>query len=82
MQWVGLSIDSWWNMMAGGTTPSRKAISSLTLLVTWKIWNERNARIFRNKQAPSQVTIERIKIDARLWVRAGAKHLGNIMPKE
>jgi hypothetical protein len=38
--------------------------------------------IFRNKQAPSEVTIERIKTEARLWVRAGAKHLGNIMPEE
>jgi hypothetical protein len=33
-QGVGLSIEYWWNVMAGGTTPSRKAISSLTLLVT------------------------------------------------
>jgi hypothetical protein len=65
-----------------GTTPSRKTISSLTLLVTWEIWNERSARVFRNKHAPSQVILEKIKSEARLWVRAGAKHLGNIMPGE
>jgi hypothetical protein len=75
-------MDSWWNLMAGGDTPCRKAVSSLTLLITWEIWNERNARIFRNKHAPAQVVIEKIKTEARLWVLAGAKHLGNIMPGE
>jgi hypothetical protein len=80
--WVGLSIDSWWNLLAGGDTPCRKAVSSLTLLITWEIWNERNARIFRNKHAPTQVVIEKIKTEARLWVLAGAKHLGNVMPGE
>jgi hypothetical protein len=68
--------------MAGGTAPSRKAISSLALLVTWEVWNERNARVFRNKHTPSHVSIEKIKAGAHLWVRAGAKHLGNIMPGE
>jgi hypothetical protein len=69
-------------MMAGGTSPDRKAISSLTLLVTWEIWNERNARVFRNKQAPLHVVLDRVKSGAQLWVTAGARHLGNIMPEE
>jgi hypothetical protein len=81
-QWTGLSIFAWWKMMVGGTSPDRKVISSLTLLVTWEIWNERNARVFRNKQAPLHVVLDRVKSEARLWVTAGARHLGNIMPGE
>jgi hypothetical protein len=81
-QWTGLSIFAWWKMMAGGTSPDRKAISSLTLLVTWEIWNERNARVFRNKQAPLHVVLDRVKSEARLWVTVGARHLGNIMSEE
>jgi hypothetical protein len=79
-QWEGLSIEHWWHMLVGVTAPSRKAISSLTLLITWEIWNKRDARVFRNKHTPSHVAIDKIKAEARLWVRACAKHLGNIIP--
>jgi hypothetical protein len=68
--------------MAGGSSNNRKGFASLTLLVTWEVWNERNARVFRNKSAPSGFVIDKIRNEARLWVLAGAKRLGNIMPGE
>jgi hypothetical protein len=80
-QWTGLSIFAWWKMMAGGTSPDRKVISSLTLLVTWEICNK-GTRVFRNKQALLHVVLDRVNSQARLWVTAGARHLSNIMPKE
>jgi hypothetical protein len=52
--------------LADGITPHRKALASLTLLTVWEIWNERNARVFRNKQSPSFVILDRIKVEARL----------------
>jgi hypothetical protein len=81
-QWVGLSINNWWNQMTSGATPNRRAIASLSLLVTWEIWAERNARVFHNKHAPPSVMLDKIKREARLWVLAGAKRLGEIMPGE
>ena len=68
--------------MADGTIPNRKAMASLTLLVVWEIWNERNARVFNKKFASPVVILEKIKREARMWVTAGAKHLGEIMPRE
>ena len=64
------------------TSPNRKALASITLLASWEIWNERNARVFRNKFAPPTVVFNKIKAEARLWVVAGAKRLGEIMPGE
>jgi hypothetical protein len=76
-QWVGLSVKQWWSSMT-----NRKAVASHTLLVTWEIRNERNARVFRNKHTPFFVLLDKIKKEARLWVLAGAKRLGEIMPGE
>jgi hypothetical protein len=53
--WVRLSMKAWWNGMAARGAPNRKAMSTLTLRITWEIWCERNTRVFRNKQAPAQV---------------------------
>ena len=81
-QWEGLSIKQWWIVMTEGNIPNRKAMASLTLLVCWEVWNERNARVFNNKQSPSFVVLDRIKREARLWVAAGAKRLGDMLPCE
>jgi hypothetical protein len=77
-QWANLDMAAWWSMMAGG----RKAMASLTLLVSWEVWNERNARVFRAKNAPPQVVFDNIKKEGRLWIIAGAKKLGEMMPRE
>jgi hypothetical protein len=81
-QWAGLSIKAWWDNMTDDPIPNLKAMASLTLLTSWEIWNKRNARVFQNKHAPSFVVFERIIREARLWVNAGAKRLGEMMPRE
>jgi hypothetical protein len=48
----------------------------------WEVWNERNARVFHNKFSSSFVIVDRIKAEAHLWVLAGSKKLGTIMPRE
>jgi hypothetical protein len=68
--------------MVEGANPHRKGLASLVLLTIWEIWKERNARVFRNKLLPSFVILEGIKCEARLWVLAGAKRLGDLMPGE
>jgi hypothetical protein len=81
-QWTNLTIEEWWSHLAEAASPNRKGLSSLTLLIVWEIWKERNARAFRKKLSPTFVILEKIKCEARLWVLAGAKRLGIIMPGE
>jgi hypothetical protein len=51
-QWEELSFLEWWKSMSDGASKNRKAMASLTLLVSWKIWSERNARVFHNTNMP------------------------------
>jgi hypothetical protein len=51
------------------------------MLISWEIGNERNARIFLNKQAPSTTIVDEIKSEARLWITVGAKSLSELMPQ-
>jgi hypothetical protein len=79
-QWADLTIAERWNMMYSGQ--NHKAMASLTLLISWGIWNKRNAKVFHNKQAPLQVIFNKIRKKVVLWVLAGAKGLGNLMSGE
>jgi hypothetical protein len=81
-EWHLQSLNEWWLHMTDSPSPTRKAVASLTLLVTLKIWNERNTRAFNNKHAPSTVILEKTKKEAKLWVAAGAKNLSNLLPGE
>uniref|UniRef100_A0A8R7NYX6 Reverse transcriptase zinc-binding domain-containing protein n=1 Tax=Triticum urartu TaxID=4572 RepID=A0A8R7NYX6_TRIUA len=39
--WPGeRSIKDWWTRMSSATRVHRKAMASLTMLVSWTIWNE------------------------------------------
>jgi hypothetical protein len=68
--------------MVEGSGPHRKGLATLVLLTVWEIWKERNARVFRHKSSPSFVIFDSIKYEARLWVLARAKRLGDLMPGE
>jgi hypothetical protein len=81
-QWGHLSLKEWWSAMAEGASHFQKALGSLSLLTVWKIWNERNARVFNNKHLPTFVVIDKIKHETLLWVIMGAKVLGSLMPGE
>jgi hypothetical protein len=84
-EWLGLvrmdtslwtdfaSAQEWWCSLAGvgGVVGRRKGLSSLLLLVAWKIWNERNARIFKNFASMTIIVLATIKRDASLWAPGG-----------
>ena len=76
------SAKEWWIALSDYSVPNRKAVASLTLLTSWAIWNDRNARVFRHKSATPFVILALIKEEAALWVAAGAKKLSSIMPGE
>jgi hypothetical protein len=62
--------------MTDGPTPNHKAMATIRLSTSWEIWNE------RNNHARPMVILDKIKIEACLWVTAGAKRLGEIIPGE
>ena len=79
--WVAFNdVQSWWEHLAIANGRRRKAIPSLLMLVTWEIWNERNSRIFKHLSTLPTLIFARIKLEARNWVLAGAKHLGHLLP--
>lgn len=61
LAWPTDSIHSWW-----GTMTKRKDLASVTLLVSWEIWSERNTRVFKNKHAPPLVILQKIKQESNL----------------
>jgi hypothetical protein len=61
-EWAGDAfLREWCKMMLCNAMESRKVMSSITVLVTWTIWKERNARVFNNKFAPPTILLQIIK---------------------
>ena len=82
-QWADLqSVKVWWDVVAHKKGHSRKAMTSLAMLVSWEIWQERNARVFRNVASTAQMVIMKIKSETRMWSLARAKALSYVIPGE
>ena len=75
-------VQAWWASTCTTGTTDMKAQASITMLVSWVIWNERNARVFRQKSAPPQILLNIIVDEANLWIKAGAKKLGSFLLRE
>jgi hypothetical protein len=50
----------------------RKIIFPPSNLICWKIWKERNRRIFEKKELPMTALVVRLKDEAAAWKLAGA----------
>ncbi|KAF6987083.1 hypothetical protein CFC21_004761 [Triticum aestivum] len=55
---------------------------SVALTITWKIWDSRNALIFRNEDHSHRTTIRNIVEDFSLWVFRFKKKEDNISAKQ
>jgi hypothetical protein len=79
-EWAGdISPREWWKMILCNAMENRKAMSFITMLVTWTIWKERKARVFNNKSALPTILLQIIKDEAKLWIVTGAKQLGFVI---
>ena len=65
----------WWTNITSCEDMPRKGIKSLSLLVIWEIWRERNARVFRKQETSAPGLLAKIKNEAGGWALAGAKDL-------
>jgi hypothetical protein len=53
-------------------------LDSLFTLTSWELWKERNARLFRGRHSSMIEFLQVIKVQAELWVAAGAEDLRSI----
>ena len=62
-------------------TTLRHGLASLIILTAWRIWKARNACVFNDATPSTNSLIARIKDEAKLWARAGARGLRAILPQ-
>jgi hypothetical protein len=55
-----------------------RGFDALVLLVSWELWKERNARIFRNEVRSLLTITNQIKEEGELWIQAGFSHLAAV----
>jgi hypothetical protein len=67
-------------MLANKREVPKKGLRSLILLIAWEIWKERNQRIFEHKETAAPNLMAKIKEEARTWIMAGARRLGEFLP--
>jgi hypothetical protein len=53
----------------------RPSFDSIVLLVTWSLWKERNARVFRRRASVAPGVAKDLLAEAELWCEAGYKTL-------
>jgi hypothetical protein len=56
-----------------------KGERSLSILVCWTVWKERNAMIFQGAENAPAMMVATIKSEARLWAKAENKNLARIV---
>jgi hypothetical protein len=74
-------------MSGGAQSPvpmvaDRMGLTYFLFLTVWELWNERNARVFRNIASTPAVVILIIRGSASLWGISGANYLSALMPRE
>jgi hypothetical protein len=60
LAWLAFDdIEAWWCSLILTNGGRRKGLASL--LISWELWNKRNAWIFKNKSAMTTVVLAKIK---------------------
>jgi hypothetical protein len=71
---------SWYGALSGASPEAKpKGAKSVTLLVRWTLWCERNRRIFYGIKRSSGQLVASIQAEARQWILAGASKLRSII---
>jgi hypothetical protein len=65
-------VSAWWlqrRLLLDSV--KRRGFDSLVLLVSWEVWKERNARIFRNEVSTAAAIAKRVHDEGSQWIDAG-----------
>nr|TKW35837.1 hypothetical protein SEVIR_2G401500v2 [Setaria viridis] len=72
LQGIATLHDRWIQARSLWNGAKRKGFDSLVALVTWEVWKERTARIFRGERLQMDILLQRIKAMGELWILGGA----------
>jgi hypothetical protein len=76
----GSDFVGWFVNLAGtGMDDATKGAHSIAILLIWKIWCERNNRIFNTKEKTLDNVLQDIKDTASMWCVAGVKKLASTL---
>lgn len=76
------SLLDWWHAGKQRTSkPMRKGLTPFALLTPWMIWKHCNECVLESSQPSVSSLVAKIKDEAKLWARAGASGLRDIMPQ-
>lgn len=76
----GTSFAEWWARSSMITPPSmRKGLNAIISLTAREIWKHRNSVIFNDIRPSAQQLFDQIRDEARMWARAGATGVANII---
>lgn len=71
-------LDWWMPKRVGFNATKRKGLDSAFMLISWKLWKERND-VFNRSSAKNVATlVQEISTEGELWCATGAKHLAAI----
>jgi hypothetical protein len=66
------TTEDWWlKARKQVPKPLRRDFDTVVILVHWKIWKERNARIFEGAQHSAEEVFDGIRDDIAIWRSAG-----------
>jgi len=70
-------LHTWWeHLQRLQVREHRRGFDSLFMCITWAIWKERNNSLFEGTSCTAQELQDKIKLDIKLWIHAGARCLG------
>jgi hypothetical protein len=61
-----ISFSDIWSSPLPSNLP-RSVWNTVALIILWKIWDARNAKVFRNIDQPHTLTVKNIISDLTLW---------------
>ena len=67
-------------MTNSGTRDASEGVRSMIMLTAWKIWKERNNRVFQRSSRTLEQVFRAIQDEARTWVRPGNRGLEELLP--
>jgi hypothetical protein len=77
----GTDMGTWFIDLGRNSSATRKkGIQSMTMLIIWEIWRERNNRIFNKTSRSVDQVFGTIQDEAKLWIWAGNKGLQEVLP--
>jgi hypothetical protein len=76
------SVKEGWMEAIHKQGQSKKAMASLVMLISWEVWKDRNAHIFRINVFTSTTLVDKIKEEVALWSLAGAKAVSTVILQE